>query len=318
MKEKIKILKGVDVSMRWMFSIVASLLWRVLAAPFGLQSGNKCLLRARKLFLCFLLALLAIPVLLIGKAQAADGLVNDSTLNESTACAGSSYPKLVFHQLGYNPITNVLYYPARNAMNAGPDWYYSQDYINLTSAGWKLVNNCVYPLSYWYPFTIITGGYFPSLYEYRQYRLVPPNNPETCEREGNPCDPVTGNKSQVEQDIVFGRSGNLNFTRFYNSLGDRNTSVSMAPGWRHTYSRGLNQGLSNNKITPDSIQSQNYASPSAACTQGWNDIKYQMWGGSLATSGVVEYTGNLLCRVRVANKTVAYLTIYVPLDVVPA
>ncbi len=174
------------------------------------------------------------------------------------------------------------------------------------------------PLSYWLPFTTITGGYFPSLYEYRQYRLVPPNNPETCEREGNPCDPVTGNKSQVEQDIVFGRSGNLNFTRFYNSLGDHNTSGSLAPGWRHAYSRRLNQGLSNNKITPDSIQSQNYASPSAACTQGWNDIKYQMWGGSLATSGVVEYTGNLLCRVRVANKTVAYLTIYVPLDVVPA
>ena len=59
----------------------------------------------------------------------------------------------------------------------------------------------------------------------------------------------------------------LNFSRFYNSLGDHISSESLAPGWRHTYDRRLNEStLSTPGLDPTyPDQSSLYDTQSEAC-----------------------------------------------------
>lgn len=73
-----------------------------------------------------------------------------------------------------------------------------------------------------------------------QYVLEEPDqNTEMC--EGNPCDPSSGNKTQREIDYRGAGTGTLSFSRYYNSRSAYKTGVGMSAGWRHTYSRELNE-----------------------------------------------------------------------------
>lgn len=71
-----------------------------------------------------------------------------------------------------------------------------------------------------------------------------------CDRRsavGNPCDPITGNKFQTEQDLPGDPGmGQLRFVRHYNSLPLYGTNVRMMPTsalgtvqWSHTYHRSI-------------------------------------------------------------------------------
>lgn len=62
-------------------------------------------------------------------------------------------------------------------------------------------------------------------------------NIQQCDdKNGNPCSPATGNKSETEIDY---KSGLLAFVRYYNSAQQTHPSVVMAPGWQHSYSQYL-------------------------------------------------------------------------------
>ena len=142
-----------------------------------------------------------------------------------------------------------------------------------------------------------------------EFHQEPVPVPDT-ECEKNPCHPTTGNKSQQETDIAnLGTSG-LTFSRFYNSLGDHNTSESLAHGWRHTFSRRLNESTLG---TPDLYQnrpdqSSLYDTPADACVLGWQDIKNTAWNGTLAAA-TVALVSDQDCQITLNGKTVAHFSI---------
>ncbi len=74
---------------------------------------------------------------------------------------------------------------------------------------------------------------------------VPKNN---CPCEGNPINPATGNKFQVETDYIGAATTGLEFRRFYNSqaISDK---VSVGKNWTSTYHRGLTSSNNIVKVT---------------------------------------------------------------------
>ena len=151
------------------------------------------------------------------------------------------------------------------------------------------------------------GGYFGCQKTMSYQEPVPVPDTE-CEK--NPCHPTTGNKSQQETDISNLGSSGLTFSRFYNSLGDHNSSASLAHGWRHTYDRSLNESslgtpsLYQNR--PD--QSSLYDTPTDACVLGWQDIKNTAWNGTLAAA-TVALVSNQDCQITLNGKIVANFSI---------
>ena len=141
------------------------------------------------------------------------------------------------------------------------------------------------------------------------YYISPDSTPDK-ECEGNPCHPATGNKSQLETDISELGIGGIAFTRFYNSLGDHNSSPALAPGWRHTYERRLNESTLGTPLLylnkPD--QSSLYDTPAEACINGWQDIEATAWNGALS-GATATLVGGQDCRIVQSNKTVAYLSV---------
>ena len=118
----------------------------------------------------------------------------------------------------------------------------------------------------------------------QQFMLEAPEPPEGClapnkpspTNESNPCNPATGTKSQVELDYQSPAAGGLSFARFYNSKGAYNTASDSATGWRHSYSRRIDEAPDqkpNVLFSKPANQSKLYATASDACTTGWSDIK---------------------------------------------
>jgi len=60
----------------------------------------------------------------------------------------------------------------------------------------------------------------------------PASKPDACNASANPCSISTGDKLKTTTDFS---SGNLSFTRYYNSLQTAN-DISIGQGWRHSYS----------------------------------------------------------------------------------
>ena len=129
--------------------------------------------------------------------------------------------------------------------------------------------------------------------------------------ESNPCNPATGNKSQVEVDYSPSAVGGLRFARYYNSKGGYNTAAHSATGWRHTYSRSIDEAPDrkpNVLWTKPENQSAFYATASEACTTGWSDIKDTAWNGSLST-GTATFAGGNVCKIAVEGSTIAHFPV---------
>ena len=142
--------------------------------------------------------------------------------------------------------------------------------------------------------------------------LDPSVNEQKCpDNESNPCNPATGNKYQVETDFEGAGAGSLRFKRHYNSSGPFKTSANMAAGWRHTYSRVLDERpdrAATVSFAAPVNQSSTYDNASDACTDGFNDIKAGLWGGDLA-SGIATFAGGNICKIEVGGVTKAYLPV---------
>jgi len=130
--------------------------------------------------------------------------------------------------------------------------------------------------------------------------------------ESNPCDPANGNKSQVEPDYIAPGSAGIDFVRYYNSTGPYRTAMRMPPGWRHSYSRTLDEAPDRRPAVLFTVanpsSSANYSTASAACTSGWGDIKNTAWQGDLAAA-TASYEGADTCKLTLSGNTVAYLPI---------
>jgi len=142
-----------------------------------------------------------------------------------------------------------------------------------------------------------------------QYRIEAPQ-PKACgiaPNESNPCDPATGNKLQQESDFAVSTDAAPSFERSYNSMGPYKTGAGMAPGWRHTYSRSINErpdSRPSRVAIASSSQSSSYPSASDACTQGWPEIKDTVWSGELS-AGVASFSGGNDCKISMGGSTVA-------------
>jgi len=78
------------------------------------------------------------------------------------------------------------------------------------------------------------SGYYPPL------AYSPQMNGGCCEDlEGNPINPATGNKFQVERDYAGVAPSALTFVRYYNSFAADGRRAGFSEGWTHTYSARL-------------------------------------------------------------------------------
>ena len=140
-----------------------------------------------------------------------------------------------------------------------------------------------------------------------------PATPKHCQRKTdltNPCSPADGTKTQTESDQLIPGS-ELTFARHYRSKGAFKTAPTMAPGWRHTYSRSIDEVPETEPSVAFAASSETsgfYATPADACSTGWDDIKATVWNGSLAT-GVSSFAGGNVCRIQIGGTTAAYFPV---------
>jgi RHS repeat-associated protein len=146
---------------------------------------------------------------------------------------------------------------------------------------------------------------------------APAKPPKKCSdknNESNPCNPADGSKSQVEVDYSSPANGGLEFARYYSSMGAHKTDPYFQTGWRHTYSRRLNE-IPDVKpqvsFAAPANQSSFYYSAADACTSGWNDLKNSVWSGDLA-SATASFVGGNVCKISMSGNTVAYFPVRSP------
>jgi len=141
------------------------------------------------------------------------------------------------------------------------------------------------------------------------FALQPPSQCTMCPRnnESNPINPADGTKSETEVDYASSAAGGLSFSRYYNSTGAYRTANENATGWRHTYSRELNEQPDKSpaiQFASSTDQSDVYTTASAACTSGWGDIKADVWGGDLST-GTASFANGNTCEISVGGSVKA-------------
>jgi RHS repeat-associated protein len=133
------------------------------------------------------------------------------------------------------------------------------------------------------------------------------------DNESNPCNPADGTKTQVEVDYVSPADGGLEFVRYYSSKGAYKTDEHFGTGWRHTYSRRIDEEPDTHPTVGFAApvnQSNFYYTAADACTLGWNDLKATVWSGDLA-SATATFSGGNVCKISQGGNTVAYFPIRV-------
>ncbi|MEO1247896.1 MAG: hypothetical protein AAFX56_19630, partial [Pseudomonadota bacterium] len=116
-------------------------------------------------------------------------------------------------------------------------------------------------------------------------------------------------------DYATPAAGGLDFSRFYNSVGEFKTDARFATGWRHSYSRYMDEKPDVRPLarftSPSSEESSSYKTASDACTQGFDDIKAAAWGGVVAGASV-SFVGGNVCKVSQTTGGVSETVAYFP------
>lgn len=144
-----------------------------------------------------------------------------------------------------------------------------------------------------------------------EFVLEMPDQSTLACNESNPCNPANGNKSQMELDYQSSAQSGLSFARHYNSKGPYKTGYKMAPGWRHTYSRSVDEEPDRRatvSFASPAAQSSFYSSASDACSSGWDDIKSTAWAGDHSTASA-SFAGGNVCKIQSGGSTIAYLPV---------
>ena len=141
------------------------------------------------------------------------------------------------------------------------------------------------------------------------YYLLPLAAPQVCTNNciNDPVNPAVGIVYRVDEDVALGSDPNrLVFRRFYNSADL--SGIDHAPGWRHSFDASI-VTLYAPPPTPypsSGVVSQQYATPSAACLQGFSDIRSAVsrWAGA-----TVNFNGGS-CFVTTPDGITASLPVY--------
>ncbi|MDJ0941077.1 MAG: DUF6531 domain-containing protein, partial [Woeseiaceae bacterium] len=144
-----------------------------------------------------------------------------------------------------------------------------------------------------------------------EYYVEPQAAPEVVCNESNPCNPIDGNKRQSEIDFAPTAEGAPGFVRIYNSLGSYRSSGDLGAGWRHNYSRALDEEpdkYPTGRFMVLASMSRSYQTPSDACSQGWDDVKANVWKGELSST-TATFAGGDVCKITSGGDTVAYMPV---------
>ena len=136
----------------------------------------------------------------------------------------------------------------------------------------------------------------------------------SCEPDKtNPCDVVTGRKTQQETDY---NDGWLSFVRYYDS-GSADPGTAIGVRWRHSFEArmdsltlldGSEYTVSPHPLPPlPPLRSDDYDSRDEACTLGWQGIKNEHRGGTLASATAIMVNG--VCELSEGGARVAVLSI---------
>lgn len=141
-----------------------------------------------------------------------------------------------------------------------------------------------------------------------KYYLSEPTSGNSCDKEGNPCNPVTGDKSQVETDLVLYGSG-LSFERFYQSQSLGDGFKGLGNNWRHSFTPRIDsyEKVANYDDFP-AIKSDLYPSDYEACLAGWSDVKTDIFRGELATNSLVYFRGGT-CKIEINGEVISTFSI---------
>ena len=125
------------------------------------------------------------------------------------------------------------------------------------------------------------------------YLSAKKKNELICTRS-NPCNPADGNKFQTEVDYASSAVGVPSLTRFYNSTGSHSTDDRLGAGWRHTYSRSLNEvpdRQPHRRFDAPEDESSTYKKKEDACLLGWNEIKSTVWSAGIRSRSGCKLAG---------------------------
>jgi RHS repeat-associated protein len=158
------------------------------------------------------------------------------------------------------------------------------------------------------PATIFFGAGAMSQSAAPQYFLVAPSEvppdlgpcDESSTRSGcaqtpEPIEPANGNESLTEPDDYISGDGRLRLSRAYNSAVAATGfgSYTVGLGWQHNYAaRQITSTNQMRGLLPRYSVSNNYATPSAACSQGWADVS----PGQPSSAGVTATYSGGVCQ----------------------
>ncbi len=134
------------------------------------------------------------------------------------------------------------------------------------------------------------------------------------DKEGNPCNPATGNKFQTFNDYSSASRNGITFKRNY--LSQNNNPNQFTSNWQHSYRSVMNTVSS--RLTPLKTarankvglqQSGYHPTADDACIEGWQEIKEKAFRGLLSFAQA-EYADGDLCYVKQDGEIVATLTIH--------
>ncbi|MCG7972007.1 MAG: DUF6531 domain-containing protein [Candidatus Thiodiazotropha taylori] len=132
--------------------------------------------------------------------------------------------------------------------------------------------------------------------------------PKICTpKEGNPCNPATGNKVQTENDYVQHNMG-LKVVRYYASQGIGDGYDELGPRWRHNYTKRIDGYKEPAYTSYQGAKSSLYQLASEACTNGWAELKNRVYGGLLSEATAAYRYG--VCEIKKAGILVAKLKIH--------
>jgi RHS repeat-associated protein len=213
----------------------------------------------------------------------------------------------------WNLQPNIISYALNHCQQSDGTWYRISSFYTMQVAQ---TTGITCNAGYSYANGMCTGTLFTQIEKNPNYVLLPVAEPAFCPKtidpivnESNPCNPADGSKFESEVDYmsVVG----LSLVRYYNSRGAYRSAPGSGIGWRHSYSRALNEQPDRGPLinfTSPVDQSDPYSTASAACTSGWDDIKATVYGGGLS-AGTASFAGGNTCTISVGGSVKAHFEV---------
>ena len=185
------------------------------------------------------------------------------TYSDSRAGVKSGYGYgCYYHEVDTNATTGQVTYDNPELFHQ--HWY---SYQFVCPSGYQSLDYEKGPAGLGYEMGTAICGKPRQLFVALDFDNKPSNLGQSCPKTGDPVNPATGNKFEIETDYKESDSSPLHWTRTYNSMARDNGF------WTHSYSSKLKPSFPYTLPPPNVIQSSKYTTLTIACSTGWNEIR---------------------------------------------